>query len=79
MMPTLYNWMSYISPMYYSVQGHFANIFGNISQMPYIFSMIAIGLVSMLINIAIITFASKKENKETVDNYKSSSPAMENE
>ena len=77
MMPTLYNWMSYISPMYYSVQGHFANIFGNISQMPYIFSMIAIGLVSMLINIAIITFASKKESTEIVQNDKNSTPIME--
>ncbi|WP_326029648.1 ABC transporter permease [Staphylococcus saprophyticus] len=77
MMPTLYNWMSYISPMYYSVQGHFANIFGNILQMPYIFSMIAIGLVSMLINIAIITFASKKESTEIVQNDKNSTPIME--
>lgn len=79
MMPTLYNWMSYISPMYYSVQGHFANIFGNISQMPYIFSMITIGLVSMLINIAIITFASKKESTEIVQNDKNSSPIMESQ
>lgn len=79
MMPALYNWMSYISPMYYSVQGHFANIFGNISQMTYIFSMIAIGLISTLINIFIVTLASKKENKETIKNYKSLNPAMENE
>lgn len=79
MMPALYNWVSYISPMYYSVQGHFANIFGNIPPTPYILLMIAIGLISMLINIVIITFASKKESAEIIKNYKTSSSTMESE
>ncbi|OHR55774.1 MULTISPECIES: YhgE/Pip domain-containing protein [unclassified Staphylococcus] len=60
MMPGLYNWISHISPMYYSVQAHFANLYGSISQGPYILSMGAAGLGALLINILIVTFIHKK-------------------
>ena len=68
MMYLPYEWMSYISPMYYSVQAYFANMYGSISPSPYIWSMVAIGAAAMLINIAIVAFVHKPvplEDQET--------------
>jgi len=56
MMYLPYEWMSYISPMYYSVQAYYANLFGNISAGPSILSMVIIGVVALFINIIIISF-----------------------
>jgi hypothetical protein len=61
--------MSYISPMYYSVQAYFANLYGSISPAPYIWSMVAVGAGAMIINILIVAFIHKAvpiENKETI-------------
>jgi len=68
MMYLPYEWMSHISPMYYSVQAYFANMYGSISPSPYIWSMAAIGAAAMLINIAIVVFVHKSvplEDQET--------------
>lgn len=54
-----YEWMSYISPMYYSVQAYYANMYGSISQSPYIWSMVAVGAGALIINIAIVAFLHK--------------------
>lgn len=73
MMYLPYEWMSHISPMYYSVQAYFANMYGGISPSPYIWSMVAIGAVAMLINIVIVTFVHKHvpvEDKEAEVNVK---------
>ncbi|PTF09687.1 hypothetical protein BUY41_00880 [Staphylococcus cohnii] len=78
MMPTVYNWMSHISPMYYSVQGHFANIFGSIPQTPYILSMAAVGVVAMFVNIVIVTFLYKKESDIVFENYKNTNETLAN-
>ncbi|MFB7155613.1 YhgE/Pip domain-containing protein [Lysinibacillus sp. NPDC056232] len=59
MMYKLYEWMSHISPMYYSVQGYYANLYGSISPSPYIWSMVAVGAIAMVINILIVTFIHK--------------------
>ena len=59
MMYAPFQWMSHISPMYYSVQAYYADLFGSISPSPYIWSMVAIGAVAMLINIVIVTFLHK--------------------
>ncbi|MED3573700.1 YhgE/Pip domain-containing protein [Cytobacillus praedii] len=67
MMYLPYEWMSYISPMYYSVQAYFANLYGSISPSPYIWSMFMIGLVAMLINIAIVTFLHKPMPVEVLE------------
>ncbi|MED3549646.1 YhgE/Pip domain-containing protein [Cytobacillus praedii] len=67
MMYLPYEWMSYISPMYYSVQAYFANLYGSISPSPYIWSMVMIGLVAMLINIAIVTFLHKPMPVEVLE------------
>ena len=60
MMYAPYEWMSYISPMYYSVQAYFANLYSTTSPSPYIWSMVAVGLGAMLINILIVAFVHKK-------------------
>ncbi|MFP7471060.1 ABC transporter permease [Niallia taxi] len=68
MMYLPYEWMSHISPMYYSVQAYFANMYGSISPSPYIWSMAVIGAAAMLINIAIVAFVHKPvplEDQET--------------
>ncbi|MGN1387052.1 MAG: YhgE/Pip domain-containing protein [Bacillus sp. (in: firmicutes)] len=76
MMYLPYEWMSYISPMYYSVQAYFANLYGSISPSPYIWSMVAVGTVALLINIAIVAFVHKPmpieipETKEETDDLK---------
>ncbi|WP_028389922.1 YhgE/Pip domain-containing protein [Bacillus cihuensis] len=59
MMYLPYEWMSHISPMYYSVQAYFANLYGSISPSPYIWSMVAVGAVAMLINIIIVAIFHK--------------------
>lgn len=56
MMYLPYEWMSYISPMYYSVQAYYANLFGSVSAGPSIWSMIIIGVVALFINIIIVSF-----------------------
>jgi len=59
MMYAPYEWMSYISPMYYSVQAYFANLYGSNSASPYIWGMVAVGLGAMLINALIVAFVHK--------------------
>lgn len=54
MMYSPYEWMSYISPMYYSVQAYFASMYGSVSPAPYIWGMVAVGLGAMLINMFIV-------------------------
>ena len=56
MMYLPYEWMSYISPMYYSVQAYYAHLFGSISASPSIWSMVIIGVVALFINIIIVSF-----------------------
>ena len=45
-----FEWLSYVSPMYYSNQGLFADIFGNISSLPFIGIELGIGVVVLLLN-----------------------------
>lgn len=86
MMYAPYEWMSYISPMYYSVQAYYANLFGSNSASPYIWGMVAVGLGAMLINALIIAFVHKsvpklneitaKETKNDPKNVKNSTEVM---
>ncbi|MCY7688859.1 ABC transporter permease [Bacillus altitudinis] len=65
MMFAPYEWMSHISPMYYSVQAYFAKLYGNISAAPNMWSMVAVGAVALLINIIIVSFHQSKSVDET--------------
>ncbi|MFP7358727.1 ABC transporter permease [Kurthia gibsonii] len=53
MMYAPFQWGSHITPMFYSVQAYFANIFGNTSAAPFIWGLVAVGVVAMLFNIII--------------------------
>lgn len=59
MMHAPFEWASYITPMYYSVQAYFANIYGSASMSPYIFGLAGVGTVALLINIFIVRFFHK--------------------
>ncbi|MEE6450703.1 ABC transporter permease [Gottfriedia acidiceleris] len=67
MMYLPYQWMSHISPMYYSVQAYVANLYGSISPSPYIWSMVAVGAGAMLINVTIVTFIHKPMPVESTE------------
>jgi len=64
MMYAPYQWMSYISPMYYSVQGYFADLYGSVRASPYIWKMAAIGIIAMAVNITIVAFFRKSVGVE---------------
>lgn len=70
MMYLPYEWMSYISPMYYSVQAYYAHLFGSVSASPSIWSMVIIGVVALFINIIIVSFhkplSLEKQESETM-------------
>ena len=59
MMYAPFEWASHITPMYYSVQAYFANIYGSADVGPYIFGLAAIGGVAMLINLSAVLFFHK--------------------
>jgi len=59
MMPAPYEWLSHISPMYYSVQAYYANLYSTISAGPFIWLLAAVGAVALLINLAIVAFVHK--------------------
>jgi len=54
MMYLPYKWMSNISPMYYSVQAYFNNIFGSVSAAPFVLGLTTVGFVAMVINVLIV-------------------------
>lgn len=64
MMFAPYQWMSHISPMYYSVQAYFANLYGNISASPHIWSLVLVGIAALLINILIVVFLRKPKSPD---------------
>ncbi|AOZ94346.1 YhgE/Pip domain-containing protein [Paenibacillus crassostreae] len=72
MMYTPYDWFGRITPMYYSVQAYFAQMFGSISPAPYLWGLIVVFIGAMLINIVIVRFVHKpipmtEETVQTVE------------
>ncbi|WP_233879436.1 YhgE/Pip domain-containing protein [Virgibacillus halodenitrificans] len=67
MMHLPYEWASYISPMYYSVQAYFANLYGSISASPFIWSLLAVGAAALIINIVLVAFIHKPVAEEVVE------------
>ena len=65
MMYAPYEWASHITPMYYSVQGYIADLYGSISPSPFVWALAAVGLAAMVINIVIVATVhkSKPSNK----------------
>jgi ABC-2 type transport system permease protein len=54
MMYAPYEWFSYITPMYHSVQSYFAIMFGSISPAPFLWGLAAVWAGAMVINILIV-------------------------
>ncbi|MDW0109793.1 YhgE/Pip domain-containing protein [Sporosarcina aquimarina] len=61
MMYAPYEWASHVTPMYYSVQGYIADLYGSISPSPFLWSLALIGLVAMVINIIIVGTVHKSK------------------
>lgn len=60
MMYAPFAWGSHITPMYYSVQAYFANLFGSTATWPYVLGLVGVGVGAMIINILIVAFLHKK-------------------
>lgn len=61
MMYGFYEVVSYITPMYYSVNSYYAVMYGSTKQSPFIFGLLAVGIGTLLINLLIVTFLHKRE------------------
>lgn len=51
--------ISYITPMYHSVQSYLAIFYGSISAAPFLWSLAAVGAGALVINLLIVTFLHK--------------------
>ncbi|MFJ7936372.1 YhgE/Pip domain-containing protein [Sporosarcina sp. NPDC096371] len=60
MMYAPYQWLSHISPMYYSVQADFAIMYGGGDALGSHLSLLLVGLVALIINIGIVSVFHKK-------------------
>ena len=60
MMYSYFDVVSYITPMYHSVQSYFAIMFGSTEQAPFLWGLVLVGVVAVLINALIVTFVHKK-------------------
>lgn len=60
MMYGFFNFVSHISPMYYSVQSYYAVMFGSTEQSPFLWGLAAVAVGAMIINILLVTFVHKK-------------------
>ncbi len=65
MMYAPYEWFSYITPMYYSVQAYFATMFGSISPAPHIWGLVAVFAGALVINIIIAALPQKQAKEKT--------------
>ena len=61
MMYSYFDIVSYITPMYHSVQSYYAVIFGSTEQTPFIVGLLLVGLGALVINLIIVTLLHKKE------------------
>lgn len=61
MMDGFFHVASYITPMYHSVQGYLAGMFGSIEQAPFILGLVFVGVGALLINLLTVTLLHKKE------------------
>ena len=65
MMYGYFDFISHISPMYYSVQSYYAVMFGSTEQAPFLWGLAAVAVGAVIINILIVTFVNKKVPVET--------------
>lgn len=61
MMYSYFDVVSYITPMYHSVQSYSAVMFGSTDQAPFLWGLVAVGVGAVLINALIVTLLHKKQ------------------
>ena len=59
MMYGYFNFVSHISPMYYSVQSYYAVMFGSTEQSPFLWGLAAVAASALIINMLIVKFVHK--------------------
>ncbi|WP_010288954.1 YhgE/Pip domain-containing protein [Kurthia massiliensis] len=60
--------ISYITPMYHSVQSYLAIFYGSISPEPFLWGLAAVGVGALIINILIVAFVHKPVPLNIVEN-----------
>ena len=61
MMYGYFEFVSYITPMYHSVNSYYAVMFGSTEQAPFLWGLVAVGVGALIINLLVVTLLHKKE------------------
>ena len=61
MMYGYFDVVSYITPMYHSVNSYYAVMFGSTEQAPFIWGLVLVGIGAFIINFIVVTVLHKKE------------------
>ena len=65
MMYAPYEWFSYITPMYHSVNSYFAMMFGSANPAPHIWGLVAVFAGALVINMLLAALPQKKAKEKT--------------
>lgn len=74
MMYGFFNFVSHISPMYYSVQSYYAVMFGSTEQSPFLWGLVAVAAGAMIINMIIVRFVHKDVPMDAIASTTTSVP-----
>lgn len=74
MMYGFFNFVSHISPMYYSVQSYYAVMFGSTEQSPFLWGLVALAAGAMIINMIIVRFVHKDVPLDVIASANTSVP-----
>lgn len=74
MMYGFFNFVSHISPMYYSVQSYYAVMFGSTEQSPFLWGLVAVAAGAMIINMIIVRFVHKDVPLDVITSANTSVP-----
>lgn len=74
MMYGFFNFVSHISPMYYSVQSYYAVMFGSTEQSPFLWGLVAVATGAMIINMIIVRFVHKDVPLDVIASANTSVP-----
>lgn len=74
MMYGFFNFVSHISPMYYSVQSYYAVMFGSTEHSPFLWGLVAVAAGAMIINMIIVRFVHKDVPLDVIASANTSVP-----
>lgn len=69
--------ISYITPMYHSVQSYLAIFYGSISPEPFLWGLAVVGVGALIINILIVAFVHKPVPLDIVENLENPEDAKQ--